>query len=131
MRPTLRLAAIVAVACWLAGCQSTPRSTDVASAPPAPPPPRVTHVLSMSLTCGHPPPCEMGTVQDVATGEVSTIYDVDLDPLGLDDLQRSALRRSLDGNSTRIEGHLENRSDVPMAEGQLPVLVVTGLPQQS
>lgn len=131
MRPALCRVAVVAVTCWLAACQPTPRTTDVASAPPAPPPPRVTHVLSMSLTCGHPPPCEMGTVQDVATGEVMTIYDVDLDPLGLDDLQRSALRRSLDGTSTQIEGRVENRTDVPMAEGPLPVLVVTGLPQQS
>ncbi|MCB9957336.1 MAG: hypothetical protein H6843_01855 [Rhodospirillaceae bacterium] len=131
MGPALRLAAVAVVTCWLAACQSTPRTAGVASAPPAPPPPRATHVLSMSLTCGHPPPCEMGTVQDMATGEVMTIYDVDLEPLGLDDLQRSALRRSLDGNSTQIEGRVENRADVPMADGPLPVLVVTGLPQQS
>ena len=72
----------------------------------------------------------MGTVQDVATGEVVTVYDVDLHALGLDDLERSALRRHMDGMSTDVEGRLEERTDVPMANQPLPVLVVTGLPPQ-
>ena len=73
----------------------------------------------------------MGTAQDVATGDVITIYDVDLHALGLDDLQRSALRRSMDGVATQVEARLETRSGVPMASQPLPVLVITGLPSQS
>ena len=85
-------------------------------------------MLSFELSCNHAPPCPVGTVQDLASGNVTTIYDLDLSALDLDDLERSALRRSLDGRPTRVEGALEDRAGLPMASSILPVMVITGLP---
>ena len=100
-----------------------------AAAPaPVPPPPQATHVLAFELACNHAPPCPVGSVQDLASGDVTTIYDLDLTALDLDDLERSALRRSLDGRPTRVEGSVQNRGDLPMATTMLPVMVITGLP---
>ena len=131
MTRSIRLLPILCVATALASCQSQPRSAAATASLPPPPPPEATHVLSMSLACRHAPPCPMGTAQDLATGEVMAIYDVDLAPLALEHLERSALRRSLDGETTQVEARIEARTDVPMAREALPVLVITGLPQQS
>ena len=120
-----RLTMIVVTAGLLAACQSGNRNATTVAA--VPPPPQPTHILALELSCSHRPPCPMGTVEDLATGDVTTIYDLDLSALNLPDMERSALRRALDGTRAEVAGRLESRNDLPMADGALPVMVVIGV----
>ena len=116
------LTLIAITAGLLAACQSGSRNAATVTA--TPPPPSPTHVLALELSCSHRPPCPMGTVEDLATGTVTTIYDLDLSALDLPDMERSALRRALDGARAEVAGRLEARTGLPMADDALPVLVV-------
>lgn len=109
-----------------AGCQATERQ----SPPPqsaAPPPPEPTlRVMLAHGTCARPP-CPMGTVEDLATDALTTVYDVDLAPLGLPDGERAALTRALFEASYLVAGTIEPRPGYLGADGPVPVVVVTAI----
>lgn len=72
----------------------------------------------------HRPPCSVGIVEDIASGERTTVYDFDLAPLGLSDSDRAALTRTLFEGTYAIAGAIQDRTGYLGAEGPVAVVVV-------
>lgn len=117
----------LAVMVLAAGCQATDRS---AAPPPevaAPPPPEPNLRVTLAHGACARPPCPMGTVADLATGVTTTVFDVDLEPLGLPDGERAALTRALFETSYLVEGTIEPRPGYLGADGPVPIIVITAI----
>lgn len=111
----------------IAGCQSVEPQMSAIEAPEETTPPEPNLRVSLGHgSCGRPP-CPMGTVEDLASGETTTVYDFDLAPLSLSDAERAALSRALFEDSYLVEGTIQPRSGYLGADGPVPVVVVTGV----
>ncbi|NBC34022.1 MAG: hypothetical protein GVY13_15210 [Alphaproteobacteria bacterium] len=110
-----------------AGCQANRQASQPPPESAAPPPPQPNLRVTLAHAACARPPCPMGTVADLATGATTTVYDVDLDPLGLPDGERADLTRALFEDSYLVEGTVEPRPGYLGADGPVPVIVITAV----
>ena len=106
-----------------AGCQAVDRQASTIATEIAPVEPNLRVTLAHG-SCRRPP-CPMGSVENLASGETTTVFDFDLDPLGLPDGERAALSRALFEDAYLVEGTIQPRSGYLGADGPVPVVVVT------
>ena len=119
------MALVMGVLAIAGGCQAVDPQTTIAATEIAPPEPNLR--VTMAHGPCRRPPCPMGSVEDLASGETTTVYDFDLDPLGLPDGDRAALSRALFEDTYLVEGMIQPRSGYLGADGPVPVVVVTAV----
>ena len=119
----VRAIVLLFAAAVVAACQA--EQPPVVAEPP-PPTEAVAANLKVHLTHGacSGPPCPVGMVEILGSGERVTIYDYDLMPLALSDADRMRMTQAMFSEAHLVRGEIERRTGFLAVERPVEVLVV-------
>lgn len=119
-----RAIALLFAAAVITACQ-TERPPPVAAEPPPPAEPVVANLkvhLAHGACAG--PPCPVGMVEILGSGERVTIYDYDLMPLALSDADRMRMTQAMFSAAHLVRGEIEQRTGFLEVDRPVEVLVI-------
>ena len=126
IRQSILSVVLLLLAAGLAACQTAPPMPPVGAVSPV-----ETVVPNLRVTLAHGacsgPPCPVGVVESLDSGERVTIYDYDLMPLGLPAVDRMRMTQAMFASEHLVRGEVERRIGFLGLDRPVEVLVIDAI----